>query len=141
MQIIELMSQDLIRSALYSALSLMDSILQIWLTLTFAVIVSTYVAGPRFDRPVYLLVSGLYAFASAIQLIRLASAAHQAFFYKSLLVARGFEPWPVPDWVAITIGFGSLVLIFAGTLATLWFIRATWKRVAVAGADNASQGA
>ena len=141
MQIIELMSQELIRGALYSALSLMDSILQIWLTLTFAVIVSTYVAGQRFDRPVYRLVSGLYAFASAIQVVRLASAAHQAFFYKHLLVVRRFEPWPVPDWVALIIGVGSLVLILAGTIATLWFIRATWKRVATVEASNGSQEA
>jgi hypothetical protein len=39
------MSQELIYDVLYSALELADSILQIWITLTFAVIVSTYVAG------------------------------------------------------------------------------------------------
>lgn len=44
------MSQDTIYSALYAALALTDSILQIWLTLTFAVIVATYIAGKRFDR-------------------------------------------------------------------------------------------
>ena len=126
------MSQELIQSSLYSALSLTDSVLQIWLTLTFAVIVSTYVAGRRFDKPVYLLVSGLYAFASAIQLIRFISAARQAFFYKNLLSTRGFEPWPVPDWMSATIGIGSVVLICAGTLGTLWFVRATWKRVMAA---------
>src|SRR5436305_3760018 len=58
------LTQELIYSTLYAALALTDSILQIWLTLTFAVIVATYVAGKRFDRPVYLLVSSLYAFAS-----------------------------------------------------------------------------
>ena len=130
MQIPQPMTQDLIHSALYAALSLTDSILQIWLTLTFAVIVSTYVAGQRFDKPVYLLVSGLYTFASAIQLTRFASAAHQAFFYKNLLVSRGFEPWPVPNWVSIIIGLGSVVLISAGTIGTLWFVRTTWQRVA-----------
>lgn len=130
MQIHQPMTQDLIQGALYAALSLTDSVLQIWLTLTFAVIVSTYVAGQRFDKPVYLLVSGLYAFASAIQLTRFASAAHQAFFYKNLLVSRGFEPWPVPNWVSIIIGLGSVVLMSAGTIGTLWFVRATWQRVA-----------
>jgi hypothetical protein len=123
------MSPELIYNALYSALSLTDSVLQIWLTLTFAVIVSTYVAGKRFDRPVYLLVSGLYAFASAIQLMRFCSAAHQAFHYKNMLVTRGLEPWPVPDVVSMLIGGGSVLLIVAGTVGTLWFVRITWKNL------------
>jgi len=60
------MSQESIYSTLYAALTLTDSIFQIWITLTFAVVVATYVAGQRFDRPVYLLVSTLYALASAV---------------------------------------------------------------------------
>jgi len=129
MSTLQPLPQDLIYSALYSALGLTDSILQIWLTLTFAVIVSTYVAGRRFDRKVYLLVSGLYALASVVQFVRFCSAAYQAFYYKDLLVARGFEPWPVPDAVSIVIGFGSVVLIISGTIGTLWFVRNTWQDV------------
>ena len=123
------LSQELIYSTLYTVLSLTDSILQIWLTLTFAVIVATYVAGERFDRPVYLLVSGLYAFASMVLFIRFGSAAFQAFYYKDLLVKRGFEPWPVPNIVSVLIGGGSLVLLFSGTIGTLWFVRSTWRNV------------
>ena len=123
------LTQELIYSALYSALDLTNSILQIWLTLTFAVIVSTYVASKRFDKPMYLLVSGLYALASAIQLLRFGSAAFQAFYYKDLLVTRGFEPWPVPNLVSVLIGVGSVLLIVAGTIGTLWFVRVTWKSV------------
>lgn len=123
------MSEELIRSGLYAALSLTDSILQIWLTLTFAVIVATYVAGKRFERPVYLLVSGLYLLASVVLLIRFGSAAFQAFYYKDLLIKRGFEPWPVPNFVSVLIGGGSVVLLFAGTIGTLWFVRSTWKKL------------
>ena len=123
------MSEELIHNGLYAALSLTDSILQIWLTLTFAVIVATYVAGKRFERPVYLLVSGLYLFASVVLLIRFGSAAFQAFYYKDLLIKRGFEPWPVPNFVSVLIGGGSVVLLFAGTIGTLWFVRSTWKKL------------
>jgi len=126
------MPQDLIYSALYAALALTDSILQIWLTLTFAVIVSIYVAGNRLDRPVYVLVSSLYAFASIIQLVRFGAAAYQAFYFRQLLVARGFEAWPVPMAVSMLIGAGSLLLLSAGTLGTLWFVRTTWKKVEAA---------
>lgn len=126
------LTQELIYSNLYAALGLTDSILQIWVTLTFAVIVSTYVAGTRFDKPVYGLVSGLYGLASAVLLTRFASAAFQAFFYKNLLTARQLEPWPVPNWVSLVIGLGTATLIFAGTIGTLWFVRSTWKTVEAA---------
>jgi len=129
MQAPQPISQEMIFNALYTAIELTDSVLQIWLTLTFAVIVSAYVAGKRFDRPVYLLVSGLYALASAIQLVRFCTASYAAFFYKNWLIERGFEAWPVPNSVSVIIGLISVVLIFAGTIGTLWFVRATWKSV------------
>lgn len=128
MQASQSMSQELIYNALYASLELTDQILQIWLTMTFAVIVSTYVAGKRFDRPIYLLVSGLYALASAIQLVRFCSTGYQTFHFRHLLVARGFEPWPVPVAASIAIGLGYLILLIAGTIGTLWFVRTAWKR-------------
>ena len=70
------MSQESIYTTLYAALSLTDSIFQIWLTLTFAVLVATYVAERRFHRAMYRLVSILYGVASAVLLIRFASAAY-----------------------------------------------------------------
>jgi hypothetical protein len=134
------MSQESIYSTLYAALALTDSIFQIWITLTFAVVVATYVAGQRFDRPVYLLVSSLYALASAVLFTRFASAAFQAFYYKGLLVTRGFEPWPVPNVVSLVIGVGTSVLLFAGTIGTLWFVRSTWKKVEAAEMAQRAEG-
>ena len=122
------MSQEAIYSTLYAALALTDSIFQIWITLTFATLVATYVAERRFDRGMYKLVFGLYAFASVILITRFGSAAYQAFHYKNLLVRRGFEPWPIPNVVSVIIGMGTLLLLFAGTLGTLWFVRSTWKQ-------------
>jgi hypothetical protein len=127
------MSQETIYSTLYSALALTDSIFQIWITLTFATIVATYVAERRFDRGMYKLVFGLYAFASVILITRFGAAAYQAFHYKNLLIRRGFEPFPIPNVVSLVIGVGTFLLIFAGTLGTLWFVRSTWKRVSAAG--------
>ena len=54
------MSQEAIYSTLYAVLALTDSIFQIWITLTFAVLVATYVAERHFDGGMYRLVSGLY---------------------------------------------------------------------------------
>ena len=50
------MSQESIYSTLYAVLALTDSIFQIWITLTFAVLVATYVAERRFSRGMYGLV-------------------------------------------------------------------------------------
>jgi len=128
MSILQPMSQESIYSTLYAALALTDSIFQIWITLTFAVLVATYVSERRFDRPMYRLVSSLYALGSAVLFTRFASAAYQAFHYKNLLVTRGFEPWPVPNFISVVIGVGSLGLLFAETIGTLWFVRSTWKK-------------
>jgi hypothetical protein len=121
-------SQEAIYSTLYATLGLTDSIFQIWITLTFAVLIATYVAERRFDRALYRLVSGLYAFASVILFVRFASAAYQAFHYKNLLRARGFEPWPVPNIVSLIIGIGTFVFLLSGTVGTLWFVRSAWKK-------------
>ena len=124
------MSQESIYSTLYATLALTDSIFQIWITLTFAVLIATYVAERRFDPGLYRLVSALYAFASCILFVRFASAAYQAFHYKNLLRARGFEPWPVPNTVSLIIGIGTFVFLLSGTVGTLWFVRSAWKRAA-----------
>lgn len=117
------MSQDLIMQTLYSALSLADSILQIWLTVTFAVIVASYLAGSRISDFMYYLISSLYGLAAVVLITRFISAAYQIYFYRDLLVANGFEAWPVPLLVTQIIGGGTFVLLSGGSIATLWFIR------------------
>ena len=124
----ELMSQELIYEVLYDSLSLADSILQIWMTVTFAVIVATYIAGGRVGSVVYRLVSSLYGLYAAVLITRYGSSAFQIFHYRSILIERGLEPWPVPYWVSIVIGSGTFLLMFAGTVATLWFMRWTRSR-------------
>lgn len=116
------MSQELIYQTLYSALSLADSILQIWLSVTFAVIVATYLAGDRIGRFMYYLISSLYGLATLVLITRFISAAYQIFHYRDLLVVSGFEPWPVPGLLTRIIGSGTLLLLVGGSAATLWFV-------------------
>ena len=123
-----LMSQELIYDVLYDSLSLADSIVQIWITVTFAVIVAAYFAGGRVGHVMHRLVSSLYGLYAVVLITRFGSSAFQIFHYRTILIERGFEPWPVPYWVSIIIGSGTFILMFAGTLATLWFMRWTRKR-------------
>ena len=122
------MSQELIMQTLHSSLSLADSILQIWLTVTFAVIVASFLAGTRIGRSMYYLISGLYGLAALVLVTRFVSAAYQIFYYRDLLVANGYEPWPVPTLVTQIIGGGTFVLLSAGSIATLWFVHSVRKR-------------
>jgi hypothetical protein len=123
------MSEPLIYENLYSVLAVADSILQIWLTVTFAVLVAAYVAGNRISRPLYLLITFLYGYAALILTIRFISAGHQIYYYRDLLVTSGFTPWPVPRMLSVLIGGGTLLLLVGGTLATLWFLRMVRKQV------------
>jgi hypothetical protein len=120
------MSQELIYEVLYDALALADSILQIWMTVTFAVIVATYIAGGRVGLVMHRLVSTLYGLYAAVLITRFGSSSFQIGYYRNALIERGFEPWPVPLWVGIIIGVGTFLLMLAGTVATLWFMR--WTR-------------
>jgi hypothetical protein len=122
------MSQDLIMQTLYSALSLADSILQIWLTVTFAVIVASYLAGSRINAFMYYLITGLYGLATLVLVTRFVSAAYQIFHYRDLLVANGFEPWPVPPLITQIIGGGTFLLLTGGSIATLWFVHSVRKK-------------
>jgi hypothetical protein len=119
------MSQESIYQILFSALSTADSILQIWLTVTFAVLVVAFLAGKQVSKFMYMLVSTLYGLASIVLIIRFVSAAFLMFHFQSLLVENVFAPWPVPSRIGKIVGGGSFLLLFGGTAGTLWFIRST----------------
>jgi small-conductance mechanosensitive channel len=122
------MTQELIYENLYSVLSLADSILQIWLTVTFAVIVATHLASALISDFIYFLLATLYGLASCILLARDISSAYQIYSYHELLIENGFEPWPVPPLFPQIIGAGTLLLMILGTVVTIWFIFSTRKR-------------
>lgn len=127
----ETMSLDLVYQALYEALGLSDSTLQIWMTYTFAIIAAAHLAGDRITGSTYKLVSGLYGLYASVLIVKYFSAAHQILHYQDTIVLRGFEPWPVPKPVGIIIGGGTLLLMVGGTIATLWFVNKTQKEHAV----------
>ena len=121
----ETMSIDLIYQALYEALGLGDSTLQIWMTYTFAIIAATHLAGDRINGSTYKLVSGLYGLYASVLIVKYLSAAHQILHYQDIMVLRGLEPWPVPKPIGIIIGGGTFLLMVGGPIATLWFVNKT----------------
>ena len=123
----ETMSIDLVYQSIYEALGLSDSTLQIWMTFTFAIIAAAHLAGNRVSGSTYKLVSGLYGLYAGALVVKYFSAAHQILHYQDIMLSRGFEPWPVPKSIGITIGAGTSLLMVGGTIATLWFVNKTWR--------------
>jgi hypothetical protein len=116
------MTQELIYQTLYSVLAVADSILQIWLTVTFAVLVAAYIAADRIGHYLYLLITFLYGLATLVLTIRFISAAYQIYYYRDLLVIKGYDQWPVPKVLSQLIGGGTLLLLVVGSIGTLWFV-------------------
>lgn len=116
------MSIDLVYQAIYQALDLSDSTLQIWMTYTFAIIAAAHLAGDRIGGTTYKLVSGLYGLYAGVLVVKYLGAAHQILHYQDIMDLRGFEPWPVPKPIGIVIGAGTLLLMVGGMIATLWFV-------------------
>lgn len=123
------MGIDLIYESIYSGLALMDSQLQIWTTFTFALLVAVHVGGNHITKSIFRLGIGLYGLYALVLILRNLSATFQVLHYQELLVAQGFEPWPVPGAVGMSIGIGTFVLLVGGTVATMWFVRETYARL------------
>lgn len=130
----ESLSQAEIYQILFSALSTVDSILQIWLTITFAVLVAAFLAGKHINQFMYILISSLYGLASIVLITRFVSAAVLMFHFQNLLVMSGYKPWPVPNLIGVIIAVGTFLLFFGGTIGTIWFARST--RIAAVVGDS-----
>lgn len=121
------MGIDLIYESIYSGLALMDSQLQIWTTFTFALLVAVHVGGDRITHRIFRLAMTLYSLYAFVLILRNVSATFQVLHYQELLVTQGLEPWPVPGPIGLSIGLGTLLLLVGGTLATLWFVRDSYR--------------
>jgi len=90
---------------------------QFWLTITFATVVATFVAGNRLDRKLRWVAAVLYLLATAVLVSRWYYLAIEAVAFRTAALESGV-PLSVP-WV--TIVFRGL-LVGVGTVAALWFL-------------------
>ena len=112
-------TQDLIER-FYSAVALSDSILQFWISITFAVIVATHFVGNRVGRTMHFLMTGLYALVSVISIARYLGNSIQLISFTDAL--RAIDEWPVPWIYSAVAGYGTLLLLVLGTSGTLYFM-------------------
>ncbi len=94
---------------------------QYWLSITFAILVASYIAGKRFLMPWRIFAAVLYGLATAVFSIRYYVSGLNFRNYLGELGTRG-DLWT--DQTSILIGF-RMTLFVVGTIGTLWFLFAT----------------
>jgi hypothetical protein len=112
----EISNIDLLNLVLLQRSSI-DLQFQFWLSITFAVVVASFTAGPRLIFQLRLLTSALYILASAQIAARWYSDGQTAQAWIALLAGRGVH-YETP-WVAAYFRMAVMVL---GTAATLVFL-------------------
>ncbi len=90
---------------------------ELWLTITFAVIVASYFAGHRLPKSLQYLIATLYSLTSVLLLLTLISAANRAAGY-GILGLLAEDP-SVFTWLIAPLRIGVWIL---GTITTVIFI-------------------
>ncbi len=120
----ELTNEELIQ--LYDAtFSNINTQFELWITITFAVIIASYIAGHRLERSLQYLIAALYSAVSLLLLLMLVSAVNFAGEFDAFGVQVQQDP------LTVMIVFLRVGVWILGTVATLVFI---FKR----GKDNAT---
>ncbi len=94
--------------------SAIEAQFEFWLTVTFAVVVASFVAGTRLKRKLRFFVALLYALAVVVLMSRWYYLAAQGLVFRAALLEVGVtldRPW-------VTI-ISRILLVALGTLATL----------------------
>ena len=112
----QISSADLLNLVLAQRSSI-DLQFQFWLTITFAVIVASFIAGPRLVPRLRLLAAILYVTASAHITARWMYDGVTANQWLKVLASRGVD-YQVP-WIAAYLRMGLMLL---GTVSALVFL-------------------
>jgi hypothetical protein len=118
---------------LYAALTFSDSTVQLWISLTFAVIVAVHLGADKIGRKTFKLIAFLYGLYSVVAVIRYVADSYQILYYQKLLRNLEYAPWPVPDIFGFLIGLRTLSLILVSSVGTLGFVRSSMKAAPVSG--------
>ena len=90
---------------------------EFWLTITFAVIIASYLAGHRLSRPLQYLMTALYTAVSVLLYLMLLSAVQFSQQFDELNVGASSE-----DSVILAIVVLRTSVWLLGTIATIVFI-------------------
>ncbi len=102
-----------------TAVAGIDSQFEFWLTITFALVVSTFFAGHVLTRGVRIMIASLYLVSIILVSLQLAFHHQQARYLVSLLVDIGLE---VPPTQAVWADAVRILVFSMGSLAAIVFV-------------------
>jgi hypothetical protein len=114
----QISTADLLNLVLAQRASI-DMQFQFWLTITFSVIVASFIAGPRLVPKLRALTAVLYLLASAHLATRWFFDGLTARHWLKILASRGAE-FEIP-WIAAYLRMAVMVLGTAGALVFLFW--------------------
>jgi hypothetical protein len=100
--------------ALLDLLAQIDTQFQVWLTVTFAVLVASFIAGKRLSIAGRVTIAVLYGAAGAVVILRYATAIQWVAYVRALYETYGIAPPPESGTVVAI----RLVLMMLGGLVT-----------------------
>ena len=101
----------------------MDTQFQYWLSVTFAVVVASFVSGERLSGPMRLLAAVLYLLASILLIFRFFQFAQTTHIYEIALADAGTPTASAGSLILIT----RFLLFGLGTASALYFLFKTKK--------------
>ena len=97
--------------------------IEFWLTGTFALIITTFLVGARFSRPLRWLLAVLYTLFSATFFVRWALIGSGTKWGIDKLAALAPDhPYTVAEPANAFIGYATASLIIIGTASTIYFL-------------------
>jgi hypothetical protein len=116
------MNEESYYSLIYSAMDLGDGLFELWLTVTFAVILAIYFSRDQISRLMRSLLVALYAGTAVLLAGRWCVAMIHIGHYMDELSAAGLAPFPTP----MPFGYVMLILHFSmfvgGSIGTIYFM-------------------
>lgn len=107
---------------LYTTRSMLDQILEFWLTASFAVLVASHFLADRLTRPIAALLAISYSVFSALLMTRFYVTGTKAFEIRERLVAAGET---FSGGGSQLVGILSTVTFIVGFVAVLFVLRAS----------------
>lgn len=108
-----------------------DAQFQYWLSVSFAVIVASFVAGDRLSLKIRMWLAGLYMLAVGVFVLKFLNGQIAIGMYVSEMNSREInsgESMISTYGVPMMVWFRRLLFLL-GTITTLWFLQSNEKRI------------
>lgn len=128
------MSESELTGLIFELYRDMDSMIEFWISATFAVVAAVFIAGDRLASGMRRVVTGLYLIASLLAGLRWVMYLRRNLFYRARLVAEGYPDIPVDIGLLVPVVVLISVMFMAGVVGTVYFLRKPSSGHAVVGA-------